>query len=213
MVLYSTHGHCFGCGAHVPLGKLNINSQKVFTRVKFTTDIPKKLAYITQLETDIIRGIELPFDKEGYYIVYPGVNYYILRKWEGTNANKFQNPAGHKKPLFIPQVGNSTLLLIEGQMNALSAVGITDSTIASPGAATDFNRSDFYKYYLQFKRICVIVDKDAAGVTSGLELRTKLTKDKKQVALYAIKKDLNAILQEKGKQAVKEEIEKALALL
>lgn len=212
MEVYSNFSHCFVCGYHVRNEKIGVNR---CPRKAFKTDIKRRLEYINTLPTKEIRGLELPYDNEGYYIVYPNVEYYAKRYWEAENRTKYQYPAGHKRqPLVLYSTNREMVLfIIEGQLNALSAGRLHNNCTISPGSATDMANSDLIsKYYLHYSHICIIVDKDIAGVRNGVKLRDILLKAGKKVVLYAMPKDLNDILVEHGKEAVKEEINKVLAL-
>lgn len=215
-VEYDDHYHCFGCGAHgttKPSGQRNIIRARTIPK----EDIKASLDRIISLPTKLIRGFELPYDDTGYYILYPYEYYYTKRLFNPEKASdKYRSPRGHKKPLFIlvDYIIKSTLCVIEGQLNALSAAqcSIHDLSIVSPGAATDLNRADFLDYYLQYDRICIIVDKDAAGAVNGITLRDTLLYKGKQVVLHAVETDFNELYVTKGPQAVKEEIDRAMGL-
>lgn len=187
-------------------------------------DLNKTIDRILKLPTKFIRGFQLHYDSDAYYLIYPGLTYYIKRLWEPRgNGDKYRGPTGHKRPLFtvrygsyaVPQKG--PLLIVEGELNALSAGSALGTEgpirlVVSPGAATNFCRPDFLEYYLQFDTIYIIVDKDAAGVLAGTSLRDKLLAANKTVVLRAVEKDFNEIYCEQGSGTVRTEIQKIMGV-
>lgn len=221
--IYEDSFFCFGCGATGTLDKLAGKAPTFKNAFKLKgkpENLEESLSRIAALPTKEIRGLNLPYDTRGYYIVYPNAEYYVLRRWEAQDANKYVGPLGHRKPMYgRNSVDCPHLILVEGQINAASirASGIKlfgsyQCAVSSPGAATDFLKPMVLEYCLQYQKICIIVDKDAAGVAAGLQLRDKLVKAGKAVVLYPVERDFNQVLCENGASAVKEEISKALAL-
>lgn len=211
MEVYEKYSHCFVCGHRMK----NVNTSTRLRSKIWKTDILKRLEYIVELPVKMIRGLPLPYDNEGYYIVYPGCEYYTKRFWTAENRRKYQYPAGHKRQPLLSLLPNQKLVyVVEGQLNALSLISEQPLTsVISPGSATDLTNSELIsKYYLKYSHICIIVDKDVAGVRAGVKLKDILLKAGKKVVLYPMPKDLNDILVEDGKEAVKEEINKALAM-
>lgn len=222
--LYEDHFFCYGCSANGKLEDLDKkipNLNKSFRQGK-PENIDKAIERIKALPTKAIRGLLLPYNDMGYYVVYPNNKYYIFRRWEADDSYKYLGPYGHRKPLFVVKtpLKQGILLLVEGQINALTLykeairdVGhmLTDGVV-SPGAATDFLKPMTEEYCLQYNKICLIVDKDAAGVAAAIRLRDKLVSKSKHVVLYPMEKDLNDILVEYGSDKVKEEVENALKL-
>lgn len=222
MHIYADHAYCFGCKKRVSLEE--IGEKATFTRRSFNYTVRKEnikssLERINKLPKKLIRGLPLPFDESGYYLVYPNTDYYVKRLWEGTNSNKYKNPLGLSKELFRVRLAEpkEALLIVEGQLNALTADTVfrqANVSIISPGSANDLNNRKFIEYYLQYKRVCLIVDKDAAGVVSATALRDTLLKSGiKRVAIYPMQKDLNQVLLESGEDAVRQEVHQAVEML
>lgn len=230
MHLYADHAHCFGCGKHVTLATLEEEHSVVSStwvgkpgssyypfKAKHgrQENVAKSLERINTLPRKLIRGFELPYDDKGYYIVYPNSNYYVLRLWEGDNTNKYRSPLGHRKSLFTPSLSKwcDDLIVVEGQINALTAaLCVPGVNIVSAGACTDLNRGDFVKYYLQFSKICIIVDKDAAGVSAGVELKKQLVNAGKRVVLFPMEQDINDVYVNKGEAGVKQKVSEAMGM-
>lgn len=224
--VYDDSFFCFGCGATGSLDKLAGKAPTFKTAFKKSgkpENLDASLTRISGLPTKVIRGLTLPYDTRGYYIVYPNVPYYVVRRWDAPSANKYIGPFGHKKPLLHTTYGSYTtvdrgpLVVIEGQLNALStaqSLGYAGPTrtVMSPGAATDFLKPIVLEYCLQYRQICLIVDKDVAGVAAGIQLRDSLVKAGKQVILYPMEIDMNDLLVIHGQARCKEEINKALEL-
>lgn len=213
--LYPDHYHCFGCGAHGALEGLPEEAKPKSRSIHAFTakeDVSKKLAYIATLPRRVIRGLELPYDDKGYYLVYPNANYYVLRRWDADAGKKYHNPAGHRKSLYLPNTpGKGPLFVVEGQFNAATLDKcVPSATVCSPGAASDLVNPAFVSFYLQYNDIIVIVDKDAAGVLAALKLKETLTKHGKNVYIHAMPEDFNQIYAEKGPEAVREEARVAL---
>lgn len=218
MHIYADHAYCFGCGKRASLDEIETPAIKKypFKGGKYTgkpVNLKEKIASIRKGEVRSLRGFNLHCDGAYYYLIYPNDVYYVARSLrDDENTSKYRSPYGHKKPLYIANKGDSdTLFVVEGQFNALSlAVCLKDTdvsykhTIISPGAATDLNRNSFVQYYLQYKNICIIVDKDAAGVAAGVELKDTLLKHDKRVYLLAVEQDINDLHVTQGQEKVKE---------
>ncbi len=82
--------------------------------------------------------------------------------------------------------------------------------MTSPGSATNLVKS--IEYYLHFNRIICILDRDAAGVAAGIDLKRKLLGRGKRMELICVEKDFNDVLQESGKEGVKQAFKTALGL-
>lgn len=223
MNIYPDHAYCFGCGKKVSLEELEAlhpispkSRPNPFTRNRLQKEnIENTIKRLYSLQKKEIRGVDMPYDESGYYIIYPGAKYYVKRLWDGLSSNKYRSPYGHGKVLFIKEQGlvKDTLLIIEGQMNALSALEVTDLSVCSPGSANDLTNSKFLPVYLQYSKFCIIVDRDAPGVINALRLQDALVKSGKRVAIHAVSEDLNKLLVEHGKERVRVEIKEALAML
>jgi 5S rRNA maturation endonuclease (ribonuclease M5) len=107
--------------------------------------------------------------------------------------------------LFVLHTGLRGLILVEGEINALSlkeAFPETNVTIASPGSCTNF--MNYIQQYLQYTNIVCIIDYDIPGVVHGDQLRRELRKHKKHVELIPmVGRDINDVLVQEGVDGVK----------
>lgn len=220
--IYDDHYHCFGCGARGTLDKLDtsvVRAAMPFS-IRGPEDMPAALKRIDALPLKQIRGLELPYDHRGYYIRYPNTPYYVRRSWTNVEP-RFYSPFGIRKPPLVLRYGSyatqerGPLLVIEGQINALSAqlaLGTEGpaQTILCPGASTDFNKPDVVSQCLNYADIFIIVDNDAAGVVAAVQLRNTLLNANKRVTVVALDQDFNDILVNDGKESLKQKIKQAL---
>lgn len=206
---------CFGCGAYGKVEELNMPSLKL-PKPKPPEDLHATIKKIKSLPTKQIRGLFLPYDLSGYYILYPTNDYYIKRLFNDTGDNsKYVSPNGHPKPLYKLPNSGSVLCIVEGQLNAMSlyAASIDGITIVSPGSAVDLAKERFMDYYTQFNDIVIFPDFDQAGVHFGAKLQKLLVKEGKNVLLYPLEDDFNHIHQNQGLDEVKKVAQKALSML
>lgn len=210
MEVYPDWLHCFSCGYRVRsdgvISEEEIENLK--KKQKEPENIEDRIRFIHSLPRQAVRGLSLPIDTSGYYIVWPTGTYYKYRITTG-GQNRYIGPRGHKAPLFELDIkSKETLVVIEGEINALSlSESLQDHQlrtigICSPGSATELTRH--LNIYLTYPRIIVIVDKDIPGVKNGLKLKELLIKKGKRVQLLACENDINEILQEKGKGGVQD---------
>lgn len=202
MEIYPDGAYCFACG---------FSTNKISdpnAPVKPKEDISKTMEYIDGLPKRQIRGLLLPFDESGYYIVWGDRGYYKKRLFEGKS--RYLGPSGHRPTLLQLGQPSDRVLVIEGEMNALSASLVYPGMILSPGASTNF--MSYCSTYLLYTSIYAIVDKDIPGVVAGLKLKEFLLKNKKVVSLVAKEKDYNQILQDEGQEALKKTLFEDLGL-
>lgn len=201
MHVYSDGAYCFVCGHTSPLEEV-ISSEEIRLIKKDPEDVYARLKIIKQLPKGRIRGLLLPRDASGYYIIWPDNSFYKKRRFNDTP--RYYCPRGNKPPLFFYQQDQTSLVIVEGELNAKTVFlsTITSASICSPGSAGELLKH--LSKYLTFKNILIIVDKDAVGVAYGLELKALLLKSKKKVTLNAVEKDANQILQDSGFEGVRE---------
>lgn len=201
-----TVGYCFVCSAQARLQDL----EDKYTAPVVQTNIVERMDYINFLPTKQIRGLELPYDHYGFYVVWPDDKFYKRRNWEGKA--RYIGPSGHKPPLLVAnKVEGESLTIVEGELNVLSlfsSLGSLSGNLVSPGSSSELVRH--IKHYLNYKKIYIFVDNDAAGAVHGYQLKELLLKHRKDVRLFLLDKDFNDILQEHGKDAVKKEFRKCL---
>lgn len=194
-VLYHDHYRCYSCGAYGPLSKIGLEGKPYVKPEK--EDLKRTLEYIASLGLSPIRGLSLPVDSGGYYIVWPGNDYY--KKRNAFSEPKYLCPKGHSKPIFVPyKAANRRLAIVEGEINALSLSTIKPNyTVCSPGGVGSFTGKDYEKYcnfYLQYNSYIVIVDKDGVGVDAAINLQRKLLQHSHDVTIVALEEDCNELL-------------------
>lgn len=202
MKVYGDFAYCFGCRVSVPVSELNLPSKVVSKEV---TNIKEKFDYINSLPIKKIRGVEVPYDSEGFYIRWPRNKFYKKRLFSGKS--KYIGPSGHKVPLFIVPGYYKHLLIIEGELNAisLSLVIWDEYTIVSPGSAGELMKH--IDYYRNYDKITIFSDYDAPGVVFGLQLKETLLRHGKKANLRLLKKDFNDILVKEGEEGLKKYFE------
>ena len=87
-------------------------------------------------------------------------------------GGKYLTPRGHKAHLFNSDVGRSeTLLIAEGEFDAMSLEQLGFKAVAAPGAGT---WQDSWTEYIESKRTYIIFDADQAGEAGADKLSSKL---------------------------------------
>lgn len=218
MVIYPDgHYKCFGCGASGKTVTLDLDIREIpqFTsRWKHKENIASSITKIKSLPVKDIRGLQLHYDKDYYYVLWEDGSYYKKREWKDTNC-KYRCPVGHFKPLMVLNKSSTKDLcfIVEGEINALTLqrCGI-DNPILSPGSATEFLKKYYVEQYLKYDKFCIIVDKDAAGVCAGIETKAMLERSGKLVTLYPMDKDLNYLYTQHGAKEIHNQISTAMAL-
>lgn len=192
MTIYGPVAYCHVCNVSVPTSELELPNNFIYTKPE-ETNIKDKMDYIASLPTKIIRGLQLPYDDQGYYIIWPSHNFYKKRLYSGKS--RYIGPSGHKVPLFICPGTENHLVVVEGEINAASLYSVIweGYKISSPGSAGELLRH--INYYLGYKKVTLYVDNDAAGIAHGYQVKEVLLKHKKHVNLVLLDKDFNDILQ------------------
>jgi hypothetical protein len=215
-VAYANSYYSFCCGRGGPLSELGLKPGERI-EVTYVEDIAASIERIERLPRQEIRGFSLHADSLGYYIVWPDRAYYKRRILGAESGSKYRGPSGHSKPPFVAQVDGkySRLILIEGEFNALSLALLEPAaTVISPGGAGDFyskrGSSDLESYSAQYTgSIDIVVDADAAGVQAAIETKAKLiTLGCEDVRIFLVEKDLNDILVQDGKEALREQVKR-----
>lgn len=206
MHIYEDFGFCFVCHVSIPVSELNLPGNFEQRPRQDPTNIPKMIERIKSLPTAFTRGFYFPYDDRGFYIVWPGENYYKRRN-NSQNTNRYVSPSGAVKPLFVYPGNSRQLVIIEGELNAMSLNSCLfgEFKICSPGPASDLMR--YIKYYSQFDNIRIYVDYDGPGVVFGSTLKDMLLKQHKRVILVAMTRDFNDILCKDGEDAVRKRFE------
>lgn len=215
MVISNEYFKCFGCGEKGHISRLkdikvDLNLAKSHKKHFNLTDFQNKVREIKSLPVNKIRGLELPTDGLGYYILWPDETYYKYRKLDATKQ-KYLSAPGAKRTLLEMPGSYSKLLIVEGELNAISVYqSRPDFKIVSPGSASDLNA--YMDYYEEYDYIYVAFDLDPAGVYNAIKLRDALLARKKFVFLHPMKRDFNDILTKDGLDEVRREVEKISGL-
>lgn len=221
MALYEDGGsHCFGCGYHKSAAP-SATGPSAPASVKLKEDIKLSLERINLLPKKEIRGIpNVPYDENGFYIVYPNTDYYKLRRWDqkdpanlGKEKPKYGNPPGHSSPLFWARQKELSweqdLILIEGEMNALSMKLLDPwSDICSPGSSGDFyskKNEQYLPLWRKYDKVYIVVDNDTAGFRAAASLKLHLPGS---TVVFTVP-DVNAMLTEYGKEETKRRLKEA----
>lgn len=216
--IYENNAYCFGCQQTIPLEECGVKPGDV-PPPKPKENLEETMKYIDSLPTKKIRGFWLPFDEEGYYIVWPERNYYKKRFFDPDKKSRYKNPTGHKQPLFETPYYTwaGAGMLVEGELNALSVFEALRNSeicprIMSPGGAGQFNE-DFVLQNLEtlnnLSRIDILVDQDGAGAKAAIELKAALLKHCARCSIYVkfMPSDANDLLALYGSQGLKEYLE------
>lgn len=207
--LYDEWAFCFVCRVSVPISELNLDPSMLDRQARREpTNVTKMVEYIKGLTIKSVRGLQLPADCKGFYVVWPNGSFYKRRNWEGKA--RYIAPTGVTPPLFVYPGAAKHLIIVEGELNAITLhnVAYGDFKICSPGPASDFMRH--IKYYSQFQRITIFADHDAPGVVFGVQLKNHLLSLSKRVNLITLTTDFNQTLQDSGEVAVKAQFEEGM---
>lgn len=214
MHVYADKSWCFVCNYMCDSEKV-VNGAVLSKIKKDPENLEESLLYINSLPQKSIRGLNLKYDKTGYYVIYPGKSYYFKRTFSGEP--RYIYPRGHKSSLFIVSKSSNrrTLIVVEGVLNALSLDLALDGScygvdIVSPGSANSIE--DFIDTYMQYEQIILVVDKDPAGIACGEPVRKYLISKEKKCKLIAVSPDFNQTLQTGGKDAVLKQFKQELGL-
>lgn len=202
MHVYESGGYCFSCGYYAPHGPTGDAKLPKVAPVE-PEDLKPALRRIGGLKRSVIRGLELPADERGYYIVWPGGTFYKYRLFKGEP--RFLAPKGHKQPLLkVMHATNWTesLILIEGELNAVSIRGGPGEgpDIISPGSAGNFlSQSDeIVELASKYRRVLIWTDHDPAGIKALWHIYPKLVKLGIEVLEHTSTEDANDILVKRG---------------
>lgn len=196
-------GYCFGCSTYFKdLGK-NVSTQAPIVEKE---DLQKSLEYIDSLPKMEHRGLVFPYDNRGYYLVWPTRDYYKLRRWTGNP--KYMGAKGHAKPWFHIKNKSKKLILVEGEINALSLHEADKSIeIISPGGVGNFFDKSMQvalPFFKQYDEINIIVDNDDVGINAALKCKQLINSYCLDVRIILAEEDCNEILVKHGTDKLKE---------
>lgn len=202
--------YCFGCQKAGPVSDLGLDVP--ITKEKYVEPIEEKLAYIQDLPIREIRGVSLRCDADSYYILYPSGDYFVSRYFSPASAGqKYRCPSGWVKPLYTLPGPPDRLLIVEGQLNALSChTSGYPATITSPGGTGDFKDVNHLPFYRKYSNITIIVDNDGPGAIAGLALSKMLIAPERAVNIALFEPDANDVLVNYGKDELKKRIDLAV---
>lgn len=205
MQIYHDGGFCFVCGyTDKSLVDADTGKQK--------ENIQESIDRICSLPVINYRGLHLHADLQGAYILWPDCTYYKKRMFS-DDGPRYIGPKGVVPPLLILK-GRTDIscIIIEGEINALSLKKSCPSLyIISPGSASNFP-SQATNLLTIFRTFVIIVDKDPAGVSAGIELKNKLILKGARAEVIATAPDYNEIFQKEGPQAVSNKFREDLGL-
>lgn len=217
-VVYGDRYYCFGqgCQGHVSELGVDYDAKNECSSERYIEPLGPSIEFISSLPKRLVRGLLLPVSDDSYYLVWPDHSYYKRRlNRPFSSANKYLSPCGHKKvPFWCNKKNNATLVVIEGEFNALSVFQAYERAeefdLVSPGGVSDFDkfiRSIDYEY----KYILFICDADSAGFKCACE--SKLLAGGlgfKNVGISLWGTDANDILQKEGAEALRQRTREAL---
>lgn len=198
MEVYEEYSHCYVCSAHIKNSELGVEDVKQTKKPK--ENIKESIQRIQNLPVKWLRGVRLPFDDTGAYIVWQSRDYYKKRNFKGEP--RYTAPTGARQPLFIYPGTKKHLVVIEGELNAMTVNQYCPGsyTICSPGGATGFSK--FIDKYLEYDKITLVLDHDPAGIVYGAEMKELLLKSHKYVKLITVDIDYNDLFIQGGAEAV-----------
>src|ERR1035438_1635547 len=78
--VYETHSYCFVCHYYVANNEIGVKNESI---QKPKADIPSMVRYIQLLPQVKVRGLSLPSDNSGIYLLWPNGAYYKRRNSQG----------------------------------------------------------------------------------------------------------------------------------
>lgn len=213
MRLYADGAYCFVCGKQATPEELGIGSEELPPEVE-PEDLEETLRYIDSLPVGDIRGLKLPFDAYGYFILWPERDFYKKRLYDDSKG-RYRCPRGHKQPPLWAGCGSDILCIVEGEINALSiAKACPHYDVMSPGGVGNFSAKAarlYLKNTVLYSTILLIADRDAPGAQAVIELMGALQGHKAKVIPKLMSVDANDILQgDNGCERLRKEIEGAV---
>jgi len=204
LVIYGKRFICYGCG------KRGLSSDLGYANFEAhipgdPEDLSKTTSYIVSLPKKHIRALWFHADSSGYYLMFPGTHYYKKRLYGGRV--KYVSPSGHKKPLFVARESGDALVIVEGEINALSIASVCGNyAVCSPGGVGHFKSPEYVNMYTQFDNVLIICDKDGPGALAAGALWGLLMGRGKEAKTLLMEKDANQVLVEDGENALEKAI-------
>jgi len=214
--VYHDGYHCFGCGAHGPLsdlkGRVDVKAPPKHTEPE---DLGPWRQYLAKLPLRQVRGLSLPCDNRSYFIVWPGTQFFKRRFFEPGKGPKYVGPRGHQPPLFWVRREGAILVIVEGELNALSvAAALPEAAVCSPGSASNFSPAFLRKELcntVYYTKICIIADADNPGAEAVMNAKGFFNAFGRDVQWKLMSPDANDVLVELGAETLREQLKDVLA--
>lgn len=208
---------CFGCATYF---KEVAKPADIETKSK--EDMLATINHILTLPRQVIRGVELHYDDQGYYIIWPDHSYYKFRYWADNNS-RYRSPTGHSPTLYfatpVYDFAN-TLHIVEGELNSLSLNYLSpnkNQVIISPGSAMQFIKTAMLNYLpklTKYVKVNIWVDADKAGIEAAVKLKIIAIQHNPNIEIHLLNKDFNDYLvgTEDDKEEIRYRIKKSMGV-
>jgi hypothetical protein len=206
------YGFCFVCWKRHKLDSIERIDE---TPKKEAEDIGLAVTKIRELPRKEIRGLELHTNGQGYFIVWPNLNYYKFRSFKAQP--RYMAPRGHSQPLLKAFETNHHrgVLVVEGELNALSLRDWAlrnEFSIVSPGPAGNFisMEQEIVDYCKDASSVIIWTDEDTAGIKALWSIYPKLLeggprgRTRQNLVVVNSKTDANEMLLKGGQAQIDE---------
>lgn len=217
LVMYRNGFFCYGCGKRGPLKDLGGIAPAAASLEEAPPEDVEETIKAIRANSHIreVRGLQLPANSAGYYIIWPDDSYYKLRFWDPDAKPKYIGARGVSRGLFwaTRDKAHNTLILCEGELNALSiaACGMAVDVV-SPGGVSDFTAERLRKYLPTFSvydTIVIVADADGAGLVALVDALGYFKACGIKSAALPLSPDPNKLLVDGEQQRIKDEITRA----
>jgi len=211
---YGNKIYCFVCNKGLALKEERGVYEK--TELKKQKVSEYDISRIQSLPITNYRCLDLHSDGKFVYIIYPDGQYYRARNIHSNcSASKYVSPKGVVKHyMYLPCENTDTLLLVEGEINALSIRKVNSKvSLLCPGSATDFSTATkkYQNEIKRFKKVIVTADKDTAGAKAVINALKVLRHLGVGLRHHLWTKDANDLLIE-GEEYLEREVKRILEL-
>ena len=212
MYLYPDGGYCFVCQKRATLEELALPGGAPVEEQE-PEDLAPALEYIDSLPLKPWRGLQVPMDGDSAYLVWPDRTYFKRRLLNNEKV-RYLGPTGHSAPWFWVKDYGHALVVIEGEINALSVhTACPHLAVASPGASSKFSRKSAQNSLTKvcnFDTVLIVADADAAGAKAVIDLYGEIAGRVPTVRTLLMPTDANDLLVNRGADEVKRIIEGAV---
>ncbi len=204
LAIYENGQYCYGCGYTEQGPQDYVETSPILS----TEEIQKEYDRIQVLPTSLIRGLYLKSDADAYYVLWPEDGqppYYKARSWSSEEGPRYKAPRGaHARSFWARKMGAKSLIVVEGEINALSLNTILDPSesydIMSPGPATNFfnkKSNELLTLAESYDKLYIVVDDDLAGLRAAVKLHMRIPNS----IVKFMKPDINDVLVQYGDRA------------